>query len=234
MKATNIRPEIRKKPVRSYVIRSGRMTDAQKTAYDHHWQTYGLTLVNSQLDFASEFGRDAPLVLEIGFGMGDSLIQMCVDNPESNFVGIEVHPPGVGRIMNNAAKHRLENLKVFLADAKDVLNESIADNSLSRIQIYFPDPWHKKKHNKRRLLQAEFLGQLAKKLKPEGLLHMATDWEPYAQQMLEVGTAEPLLENKSTGDGYVPRPFWRPETKFEKRGAKLGHGIWDLLFKKKS
>ena len=232
MKATTIRPQIRKKPIRSYVIRSGRMTDGQKSAYDHHWQTYGLDLAERPLDFAEEFGRTAPLILEIGFGMGDSLVQMCAEHPDTDFIGIEVHPPGVGRIMNNAANDDLHNLRVFLADAKDVLNESIADQAISRIQVYFPDPWHKKKHNKRRLLQADFMRQLTTKLCAGGLLHMATDWESYAEQMLQVATAEPLLKNLSETGDYVPRPGWRPATKFEQRGERLGHGTWDLLFKK--
>lgn len=227
-----IRPEIRKKTIRSYVIRSGRMTDSQKSAYDQHWQTYGIELSAGRLDFSEVFGREAPVVLEIGFGMGDSLIDMCVAEPESNFIGVEVHPPGVGRTMNNAALNDLSNFKVFLADAKDVLAECIADNSLSRVQVYFPDPWHKKKHNKRRLLQSEFVRQIASKLGPEGVLHMATDWQEYAEQMLEVATDEPLLVNMAQDQTYVPRPSWRPETKFERRGERLGHGVWDLLFKK--
>ena len=231
-RTVDIKPQIRKKPVRSYVIRSGRMTAGQKAAYEDHWSDYGLDLHQQKIDFGAVFGRTAPLVLEIGCGMGDSLIDMCIEEPSYDFIGVEVHPPGVGRTINNAAEKQLKNLRVFLADAKDVMAECISDNSLSRVQVYFPDPWHKKKHNKRRLIQEEFVRQIATKLKPEGILHMATDWEQYAEQMLDVATAEPLLENILPSNGFSKRPDWRPETKFERRGERLGHGVWDLLLKK--
>ncbi|MCL4160057.1 UNVERIFIED_CONTAM: hypothetical protein GTU68_031115 [Idotea baltica] len=208
------------------------MTEGQRTAYDQHWQAYGLELETGVLDLSETFGRKAPTILEIGFGMGDSLIEMCVGDPASNFIGVEVHPPGVGRTINSAALENLQNFRVFLADAKDVLAECIPDQSLSRVQVYFPDPWHKRKHNKRRLLQAEFVRLISEKLEPEGVLHMATDWQEYAAQMLEVASEEPLLKNESVDGAYVPKPPWRPETKFERRGERLGHGVWDLLFKK--
>lgn len=228
----DIRPQIRQKPIRSYVIRSGRMTEGQKAAYDRHWQQYGMDLTDGKIDFDKVFGRSAPRVLEIGFGMGDSLIQMCAEDPAKDFIGIEVHPPGVGRIMNNAASRELENLRLFLADAQDVLNECIEDNSLARVQIYFPDPWHKKKHNKRRLVQSEFIRQVCKKLMLGGVLHLATDWEHYAEQMLEVAEAEVSILNIESDKKFSARPPWRPETKFERRGEKLGHEVWDLLYKK--
>lgn len=208
------------------------MTAGQRAAYDNHWPEYGLDLHDEKNNFAKRLESGSPVVLEIGFGMGDSLIEMCIAEPSCDFIGIEVHPPGVGRIISNAAAKGVQNLRVFLADAKDVLTECIPDNSLSRVQIYFPDPWHKRKHNKRRLIQENFMRQIAEKLSPLGVLHMATDWEHYAEQMLKVAAAESLLENVSPTGGYSARPNWRPETKFERRGEKLGHETWDLLFKK--
>lgn len=227
-----IKPQIRPKAIRSYVIRSGRMTESQRTAYDQHWDAYGLDLANGIYDLTALFGRESSKILEIGFGMGDSLIDMCAADPDSDFIGVEVHPPGVGRAMNRAADLELTNLRVFLADAKDVLLECLPDGSLARVQIYFPDPWHKKKHHKRRLLQPEFVQLVASKLQPGGLMHMATDWEAYAEQMNEVLKAEPVFANQSEYGEYVERPSWRPETKFERRGARLGHSVWDLLYKK--
>lgn len=226
------RPQIRKKPIRSYVIRSGRMTGGQKAAYDQHWNRYGLDLSAGRISFPELFGRKAPVVLEIGFGMGDSLIDMCRADKERDYLGVEVHPPGVGRIMNNAERHEIQNLRVFLSDAKDVLSECIPDNSLERVQIYFPDPWHKRKHTKRRLVQPDFVRLISQKLSVGGVLHMATDWEEYAAQMLGVADQEKSLQNTQGDRGYAPRPTWRPETKFERRGEKLGHGVWDLLHEK--
>jgi tRNA (guanine-N7-)-methyltransferase len=225
-----IKPQYRQKTIRSFVIRSGRMTDAQKASYEKHWQQYGLDLGAGELDDQNVFGRKASRIIEIGFGMGDSLFQMCTRDSESNYIGIEVHPPGVGRLMNQAADAGLENLRVYLADAKDVMAECIADNSVDRIQIYFPDPWHKKKHNKRRLVQPEFIDHLTKKLVKGGHIHLATDWEPYAEQMLEVMEADSHYRNEAGAGQYIERPAWRPETKFERRGQKLGHGVWDLLY----
>lgn len=227
-----IKPQYRDKSIRSFVIRSGRMTDGQKASYASHWAVYGLDLGRGLIEPIKVFGRQAPLVVEIGFGMGDSLHQMCLAQANTNFIGIEVHPPGVGRLMNCAAEDGLENLKVYLADAKDVLAECIPDASISRIQIYFPDPWHKKKHKKRRLIQSDFIAHLTPKLAPNGLLHMATDWQDYAEQMLEVMEAESNYTNMAGKGGYSARPDWRPETKFERRGHRLGHGVWDLIYKR--
>lgn len=208
------------------------MTASQRAAYDQHWARYGLDLAHGVYDLNALFEREAPKILEVGFGMGDSLVDMCAADPASDFIGVEVHPPGVGRAMNKVAELNLCNFRVFHADAKDVLLECLPDESLARVQIYFPDPWHKRKHQKRRLLQSEFVRLVASKLQPEGLLHMATDWEAYATQMLEVAIAEKAFENQSDCGDYVVRPAWRPETKFERRGEKLGHDVWDLLFKK--
>lgn len=228
----DIKPEFKKKSIRSYVVRAGRMTEGQRAAFEKYWPQYGLSLHDGLLDAAQAFGRDAPRVLEIGFGMGDSLLQMLQQEPEKDFIGIEVHPPGVGRLINNAGKLQLTNLRVYLADAIDVLEDCIPENSLDRIQIYFPDPWHKKKHNKRRLVQPEFVARLRRYLKPGGVLHLATDWEPYAEHMLEVMEVAEGFGNQAGPGQFSPRPDYRPVTKFEKRGERLGHGVWDLLYSK--
>lgn len=227
------RTEYKKKPIRSYVMRVGRMTEGQRIAFDRYWEQLGLSLFDGPLVAAGVFGREAPLVLELGFGMGDSLLAMAAAEPDKNFIGIEVHPPGVGRLLNSAGQAGLKNLRVYMADAIDVLNDCIPDASLDRFQLYFPDPWHKKKHHKRRIVQPAFVRLLCKKLKPGGLIHMATDWENYAQQMHRVLAAEPLLENLAGFDVYSARPAFRPETKFERRGQRLGHGVWDLLYKRR-
>jgi len=227
-----IRTEFKKKSIRSYVIRGGRMTDAQKKAFDTHWPNYGLSLFGEPLNEAQVFGREAPLVLEIGFGMGDSLVEMAGNEDDKNFVGIEVHPPGVGCLINNAGKQELKNIKVYMADANDVLEDCIADDSIDRFQLFFPDPWHKKRHHKRRIVQPAFLNSLLPKLKPGGVVHMATDWEAYAEYMMEVLSADERLQNSAGAGQYSARPEHRPVTKFEKRGERLGHGVWDLLFTK--
>jgi len=226
-----IRPEYRDKTIRSYVVRAGRMTKAQRSAFDSGWDRYGLRLADGKIDIESVFGRSATKVLEIGFGMGDSLLQMAIEQPNTDFIGIEVHPPGVGSLINAAASKGVENLRLYLADATDVLSECIAPQSLDRVQLYFPDPWHKKKHNKRRIVQPEFLQLIRDRLRVGGLLHMATDWQPYAEQMLELVEATEGYANTSDTGGYVPRPSYRPLTKFEKRGERLGHGVWDLMAK---
>ncbi|NHN38769.1 tRNA (guanosine(46)-N7)-methyltransferase TrmB [Pseudomaricurvus alcaniphilus] len=226
----DFKPEFKKKAIRSYVIRGGRITAAQKKAFDLYWPDYGLSLFDGPLDIATCFGREAPVVLEIGFGMGDSLLHMARNEPEKDFIGIEVHPPGVGCLINNAGKEGLRNLRIYMADALDVLHDCIADASLDRFQLYFPDPWHKKKHNKRRIVQLPFIAALHNKLKPSGIIHMATDWEAYAEHMMEVLTLSPGLVNVAGEYLFAPRPDYRPITKFEKRGEKLGHGVWDLVF----
>jgi len=228
----DIRPEYRKKSIRSYVVRAGRMTDGQRNAFDTSWPTYGLKLEDGAIDTDAVFGRTGPKVLEIGFGMGDSLLQMAAAEPETDFIGIEVHPPGVGTLMNTAKAEGISNLRVYLADANDVLEECFASQSIDRLQLYFPDPWHKKKHNKRRIVQPQFVQLVREKLRPDGVLHMATDWEHYAEQMLETLDAAEGFENIAGIGQYSSRPDYRPMTKFEKRGERLGHGVWDLIYKK--
>lgn len=227
-----MKTEFKKKPIRSYVIRGGRMTEAQEKAFAQWWPQFGLSLFDGPIDLEEVFGRKAPLVMEVGFGMGDSLLEMAKNEPEKNFIGIEVHPPGVGRLINEAGKEGLTNLKVYLADALDVLEDCIPDGCVDRFQLYFPDPWHKKKHTKRRIVQPKFVEALRKKLKVCGSYHMATDWEHYAEHMMEIMSLAPGFVNIAGEYQYSERPDYRPITKFEKRGTKLGHGIWDLLFER--
>ena len=229
---TEYRPEYKKKSIRTFVIRSGRMTESQAKAFDTYWKQVGLSLFDGPIDPPTLFGRQAPLVIEIGFGMGDSLVDMAAADPDSDFIGIEVHPPGVGRLINRVGTEGVNNLKTYMADANDVLDDCIADGSVARVQLYFPDPWHKKKHHKRRIVQPEFVAQLVRKLLPGGKIHMATDWQHYAEQMLEVLSANSDIRNDSPTGDYVTKPAWRPHTKFEARGERLGHGVWDLLFTK--
>jgi tRNA (guanine-N7-)-methyltransferase len=229
----DIRPEYRKKSIRSYVVRAGRMTDGQRNAFENSWSTYGLKLADGAIDADTVFGRSGPKVLEIGFGMGDSLLQMAAAEPATDFIGIEVHPPGVGTIMNIAQSEGISNLRVYLADANDVLEECFPPQSIDRLQLYFPDPWHKKKHNKRRIVQPQFVQLVREKLRPGGVLHMATDWQHYAEQMLETLDEAEGFENIAGIGEYSPRPDYRPMTKFEKRGERLGHGVWDLIYKKR-
>ena len=228
----DIRPEYRKKSIRSYVVRAGRMTDGQRNAFENSWAQYGLKLTDGAIDTDDVFGRSGTKVLEIGFGMGDSLLQMAAAEPDTDFIGIEVHPPGVGRLIASAEEQKITNLRVYLADATDVLNECIPAQSLQRLQLYFPDPWHKKKHNKRRIVQPQFVQLIRDKLEVGGVLHMATDWQHYAEQMLEVLEVAPGFKNTVAEQQYSPRPDYRPLTKFEKRGERLGHGVWDLLYQK--
>ena len=228
----DIRPEYKKKSIRSYVVRAGRMTDGQKTAFEKYWPQYGLSLHGGLIESSVIFGRSAPVVLEIGFGMGASLHAMLATEPDKDFIGIEVHPPGVGRLISDAGKDGLTNLRVYLADAVDVLDDCIVNESLDRVQLYFPDPWHKKKHNKRRIVQPVFVEKIRQKLKVGGVFHLATDWEQYAEYMMEVLSAAESFENRAGAGQFSPRPDYRPITKFEKRGERLGHGVWDLLFER--
>jgi len=228
----DIRPEYRKKSIRSYVVRAGRMTDGQRNAFENSWAKYGLKLADGPIDTDNLFGRTGTKVLEIGFGMGDSLLKMAEAEPDTDFIGIEVHTPGVGTLMNSAAEQGIDNLRVYLADANDVLEECFAAESIDRLQLYFPDPWHKKKHNKRRIVQPSFVQLVREKLRPGAVLHMATDWQHYAEQMLETLDAAEGFENRAGAGNYSPRPDYRPLTKFELRGERLGHGVWDLIYKK--
>ena len=228
----DMRPEYREKSIRSYVVRAGRMTEAQRKAFEVSWPVYGLKLADGAIDTDVVFGRTGQKVLEIGFGMGTSLIEMAVASPNIDFIGVEVHPPGVGTLMNSARIEDLSNLRVYLADANDVLEECFATQSIDRLQLYFPDPWHKKKHNKRRIVKSTFVQQVRAKLRSGGILHMATDWQHYAEQMMETLSEAEGFENCAGAGQYSERPSYRPITKFEKRGEKLGHGVWDLVFKK--
>ncbi len=227
--------ETKERRIRSFVRRSGRLTEGQQKAYNEYWPQMGLELsaVDKPMDFSSIFNRNASTTLEIGFGMGHSLVAMAQAAPEQNFLGIEVHSPGVGRCLADAAEAQLSNLRLMKDDAVDVIKQAIGDNSLSTIQIFFPDPWHKTKHQKRRLISPEFLQLCQQKLIVGGQLHLATDWQHYAKQMLTLlNEAEGFTNSADTTDGYYPRPNWRPLTKFEKRGHGLGHGVWDIIFKK--
>lgn len=216
--------------IRSFVRREGRLTDSQQRALDSLWARYGLDFKNQLVDLDQSFGRCAPKVLEIGFGDGESLLSMAQAHPEQDFIGIEVHRPGVGHLLQRAATLAVENLRVYCHDAVEVLEQSIPEGSLQRVQIFFPDPWHKKRHHKRRLVQLEFVQLLATRLHTGGQLHMATDWEPYAQHMLEVMQQASAYRNCSPSGDFIARPDYRPLTKFEQRGLRLGHGVWDLLY----
>jgi tRNA (guanine-N7-)-methyltransferase len=230
-----------RRPIRSYVLRTGRMTSGQQRAFDQNWERWGLQHSDGVLDYDAVFGPSrstCPRVLEIGFGMGQSLVAMAREAPASNFIGIEVHKPGVGRLLNSMLAQEgepgVDNIRVYCHDAVEILRDCIPTASLDTIQIFFPDPWHKKRHNKRRLIQPPFVDQLRDKLKPGGTLHLATDWEHYAQQMMEVLSAARGLSNTCGPGHYAPRPEHRPLTKFELRGERLGHGVWDLIFKREA
>lgn len=215
-------------PIKSFVKRAGRMGSGQQRALEALGPRYVVPFTQALPDWPSLFSRTAPTVLEIGFGMGGATAAIAAARADTNFIGVEVHEPGVGALLKLIDEKALTNLRIVQHDAVEVLRHMVAPRSLAGVHIYFPDPWHKKRHHKRRLIQPDFVRQLVNHLAPGGYLHCATDWEPYAQQMLEVLSAEPALRN--TCEGYAPRPEWRPLTKFEHRGMKLGHGVWDLLF----
>jgi tRNA (guanine-N7-)-methyltransferase len=217
--------------IRSYVLRQGRVSNAQKRAHDTLLPRYGLEYRDSPVDLDLVFGRSAPRVLEIGCGMGETTVAIAAAHPGNDYIGIEVHTPGVGSLLKQIDAAGLHNVRVIQHDAVAVLQQMIAPDSLDGIHIYFPDPWPKKRHHKRRLIQPPFVALAASRLMPGGYLHAATDWLEYAEQMLAVFGAEPLLEN--TAAAYAPRPAYRPQTKFETRGLKLGHGVWDLVFRRK-
>jgi tRNA (guanine-N7-)-methyltransferase len=218
------------RPIRSFVLRQGRITRAQQQALEELWPLYGMA---PEIPLTEAlFPRAAPLVLEIGFGNGESLAQMALADPARNFVGIEVHRPGVGHLLRRIQELGLDNLRVYCSDAVEILRDRVVDASLSGIQVFFPDPWHKKRHHKRRLVNREFVQLATRKLAPGGVFHGATDWEDYALQMLEVLEADPDLRNRAGKGGFSERPEHRPPTKFEDRGHRLGHGVWDLMFEK--
>ena len=214
--------------IRSYVLRQGRVSNAQQRCYDSLMPLYGIPYTALSLDLENIFGRDAPKILEIGFGMGESTATIAQAHPENDYLAIEVHTPGVGSLLKQIEELHLSNIRIIQHDAVEVLRDMLADNVLDGAHIFFPDPWHKTRHNKRRLIQAPFIAQLVQRLKPGGYLHVATDWQDYAEQVLAVLNAEPLLRN--TAENYAARPAYRPLTKFEQRGLKLGHGVWDLVF----
>jgi tRNA (guanine-N7-)-methyltransferase len=219
------------RPIRSYVLRQGRVSNAQARAHETLLPKYGIEYSGKPIDLSAVFGRRAKIILEIGCGMGETTAAIAAAHPKTDFLGIEVHTPGVGSLLKLIDEGGLGNLRVIQHDAVEVLREMIAPASLDGAHIFFPDPWPKKRHHKRRLVQTDFVALLASRLKPGGYVHLATDWEEYAGQMLEVLSAEPELEN--TAEGYAPRPGYRPQTKFETRGLKLGHGVWDIVFRKK-
>ncbi len=223
-------PHPRRAPIRSFVMRAGRMGPGQARALHALGPRFILPYAIQPCDFDAAFGRSAPRILEIGFGMGDATAAIAQALPDTDFIGVEVHPPGVGALLKRMHELGLTNLRIVQHDAVDVLRQMVAPESLAGVHVFFPDPWHKKKHNKRRLIQPEFVALLASRLATGGRLHCATDWQPYAEQMLDVLAAQPLLRN--TAPGYAERPSYRPLTKFENRGLKLGHGVWDLVFEK--
>ncbi|QPF74427.1 tRNA (guanosine(46)-N7)-methyltransferase TrmB [Roseateles sp. DAIF2] len=221
-----------RRTIKSFVVRAGRMGTGQIKALAELGPRFVLPFEPGKtLDPQAVFGRQAPLVLEIGFGMGGATAQIARTLPDHDFIGCEVHEPGVGALLKLIDEQQISNIRIFQHDAVEVLEQMVAPGSLAGVHIYFPDPWHKKKHNKRRLIQPEFVAKLVKHIQPGGYLHCATDWEPYAQQMLEVLSAEAQLENSAAG--YAEKPAYRPLTKFENRGLKLGHGVWDLVFRKR-
>ena len=216
--------------IKSFVIRAGRMTESQQKGWSSVFPEHGFTLSERRFDWDRSFAMAGRRVLEIGFGMGDSLVAMADQNPQDRYLGIEVHRPGVGKLLSEVDKRGIKNLKVFAEDAVQVLEEAIPEESIDLLQIFFPDPWHKKRHHKRRLIQPDFVELLVSRLSAAGHLHLATDWQPYAEHMMEVLSANALLLNTAGQNNYIVRPESRPETKFERRGHRLGHGVWDLLF----
>ena len=221
------------RPVRSFVLRQGRLTKGQDDALHRLWPQFGIERDDSPIDMNNLFESNALITLEIGFGDGVSLATMATNAPEQNFIGIEVHRPGVGRILHLIEENNLTNLKVMDDDAVEIIKNRIPDGSLDRVQLFFPDPWHKKRHNKRRIVQHDFVKLIASKLGENGVFHLATDWEPYAEHMVEVMEASVNFKTQAATP-YSPKPEARPTTKFETRGLKLGHGVWDLLYQKNS
>ncbi len=221
-----------RRPIRSYVLRGGRLGPGQQRALAELGPRFVLPYAAAPLDFEAVFGRRAPVVLEIGFGMGDATAQVAAAAPERDFIGCEVHEAGVGALLKRIGELGLSNLRILRHDAVEVLRDMVPPASLAGVHLWFPDPWHKKRHHKRRIVQPAFVELVASRLAPGGYLHCATDWQPYAEQMLEVLSAAPSLTNSAAG--YAPAPAWRPQTKFERRGLKLGHGVWDLVFNRAS
>ena len=221
--------DLKQRRIRSFVLRQGRLTKGQEKALTEQWPRFGVEYKPERMDLSAIFGRaDSPKILEIGFGMGETTAKIAQTLPEKDFLGVEVHTPGVGALLKLIEESSIPNIRIIQHDAVDVLNYMLPDASLDGVHIFFPDPWHKKRHHKRRLIQSEFVKLLCAKLKPGGYLHVATDWQEYAEWVLEVLQAEPMLKN--TAQEYAEKPAYRPLTKFENRGIKLGHGVWDLVF----
>ncbi len=218
--------------IRSFVLRQGRVSNAQQRCYDTLMPKFGIPYAAQPLDLDAAFGRSSPKILEIGFGMGESTAAIALTHPENDYLTLEVHTPGVGSLLKQIEEKQLANIRIIQHDAVEVLRDMLAESVLDGAHIFFPDPWHKTRHNKRRLIQPPFVAKLVQKLKPGGYVHVATDWQDYAEQVLAVLSAEPLLENTATD--YAPRPAYRPLTKFEQRGIRLGHGVWDLVFRRKN
>ncbi len=217
------------RPIRSFVLRQGRLTKGQQKALEAGWPVFGVDYQNQPLDLPQLFARDASKkILEIGFGMGDATAKIAQTLPDTDFLAVEVHLPGVGALLKMMQEEAIGNIRIIQHDAVEVLQHMLLDNSLDGVHIFFPDPWHKKRHNKRRLIQAEFVKLLCSKLKVGAYIHVATDWQEYAEWVLDVLSAEPMLKN--TAHDYAEKPSYRPLTKFENRGIKLGHGVWDLVF----
>jgi tRNA (guanine-N7-)-methyltransferase len=221
-----------RRPIRSYVLRQGRVSNAQRRAYDALLDIYGVTYQAEPLDLRQLFGRIAPCILEIGFGMGETTADIAAAHPQNDYLAIEVHTPGVGSLLKQLDARSLSNVRIVQHDAAEVLEHMIAPAALAGVHLFFPDPWPKKRHHKRRLVQPAFASLVASRLVFGGYFHAATDWEDYARHILEVLSAEPLLEN--TAEGYAPRPDYRPLTKFEQRGLRLGHGVWDIVFRRRA
>ncbi|GMR00988.1 MAG: tRNA (guanosine(46)-N7)-methyltransferase TrmB [Gammaproteobacteria bacterium] len=219
--------------IKSFVLRQGRLTSAQQNALDNHWKDYGIDFSEQLLDYGELFDNKNENVVEIGFGNGESLLQQAINQPQYNFIGIEVHGPGVGHLIHNANAQDIHNIKVIRHDAIDVLTRQIADNSIIQLQLFFPDPWHKKRHHKRRILKPAFIELAQQKLKAGGFFHMATDWQHYAKQMLEEMDESEAFRNISGNGNYSITKGARCETKFERRGVRLGHGVWDLIYEKR-
>ncbi len=222
-----------RRQIRSFVLRAGRMTAGQQRAWDQYWPEWGRDIEQGLLNPEQSFGRSAPLVMEIGFGMGGSLAAQAQAQPDTDWLGVEVHKPGVGKLFHTLSEQGSNNVRVYCEDAVQVLQHCVAESSLDGLQIFFPDPWHKKRHHKRRLIRPEFIGLVAQRIKPGGFLHLATDWQHYAEQMLQVVDAEQGFSNAGGLGQYSPRPDSRPLTKFESRGQRLGHGVWDLYYQRR-
>ena len=224
--------DLTQRRIRSFVLRQGRLTKGQEKALTDHWPQFGIDYTSNLIDLTQVYGRQASLkILEIGFGMGETTAKIAQSMPNADFLGVEVHTPGVGGLLKLIGELSLSNVRIVQHDVVDVLNDMLEDGALDGIHIFFPDPWHKKRHHKRRLIQAEFVKLLCAKLKSGGYLHVATDWQDYAEWVLDILKVEPLLENIASD--YAPKPEYRPLTKFENRGIKLGHGVWDLIFTRK-